>query len=185
MSHCLENQENYDLTLKQIQEQHVSPEKQRDATQRFLIAQGRGCSWPTKDDRCPTHFVNENESSRDVPMYGYGCCGIGKLDTSMDSQKGSYQYWLVCGLDRLRLKDVSLEEHLEQLKDGSMVIDLQINDNNDRKKNCTLESLQHLATDEGCQELLLSAPGICGKGKQCTQHDRRPCNVLCEDMQNL
>ena len=39
----------------------------------------------------------------------------------------------MCDLDKLRLKSVSLEEHLERLKDDSMVIDLPINDNNDKK----------------------------------------------------
>ena len=39
-SHCLENQENYKLVLKRIQEQHISPEKQRYTTQRCLLAQG-------------------------------------------------------------------------------------------------------------------------------------------------
>ena len=98
-----------------------------------MLAQGRGCLWSTKDDMCPKHFVGENEASRDAPMYGCGCCGIRKLDTSLDSQKGSYQYRRVCDLDKLRLKSVSLEEHLERLKDDSMVIDLPINDNNDKK----------------------------------------------------
>ena len=56
-----------------------------------------------------------------------------KLDTSLDSQKGLYQYRLVCDLDKLRLKSSSLEEHLEQLKDDSMVTDLPINDYTNKK----------------------------------------------------
>ena len=82
---------------------------------------------------CPKHFLGENGASRDAPMYDCVCCGIRKLDTSLDSQKGLYQYRLVCDLDKLRLKGVSLEEHLERLNDDSMVIDLPLNDNNDKQ----------------------------------------------------
>ena len=86
MSYCLENQGKHDLTFKRTQEQHISRKKQRDATQRCLLAKGRGCSWSTKDDMCPKHFVSENEASRDAPMYGCGCCGMRKLDTLLDSK---------------------------------------------------------------------------------------------------
>ena len=93
MSHCLENQESYNVTLKIIQEQYVSPEKQRDATKRFLLAQERGCPWSTEGDICPKHFVSKNTAIRDAPIYGCGCCGTKNLDTSLlDSQQGLHQY---------------------------------------------------------------------------------------------
>jgi hypothetical protein len=40
-----ENPDEYKILRDQIRGQHISPEKQRDVAQKFLLSQDRGCEW--------------------------------------------------------------------------------------------------------------------------------------------
>jgi hypothetical protein len=79
-NHFTENPENpheREILKKKIIAQFISPEKQRDAAQRFLFSQGRGCEW-AEEGLGKRMFVAGQ--SRDNLILGCACRGYRSLD---------------------------------------------------------------------------------------------------------
>jgi hypothetical protein len=79
-NHFTGNPENPDeckILIDQIRGQYISPEKQRDVAQKFLLSQGRGCEW-AEESLDKRMFVDGQ--SRDNLILGCACCGYRSLD---------------------------------------------------------------------------------------------------------
>jgi hypothetical protein len=80
-NHFTENPENpheREILKKKIRAQYISPEKQRDAAQRFLFSQGRGCEW-AEESLGKKMFVDGQSRDKNL-ILGCACCGYRSLD---------------------------------------------------------------------------------------------------------
>ena len=103
-----EDPQEYMELRDQIRAQFITPEKQKEVAEKFLLSQGRGCSWAGEGGK--KMFVEGK--SRDAPILGCACCGYRVKDCN-----NSYTKVPLSELQILRLNEVETEEHLQRIKD--------------------------------------------------------------------
>ena len=92
----------------QIRAQYITPEKQREVAEKFLLSQGRGCSWAGEGGK--TMFLEGK--SRDALILGCACCGRRVKDCD-----NSYTKEPLSELEILKLSEDETKEHLQRIKD--------------------------------------------------------------------
>jgi hypothetical protein len=97
----------YHVLREQIRAQYITPNKQREVAEKFLVSQGRGCEWAGDDGR--KMFVEGK--SRDALILGCACCGIRTKDND-----NSYIKEPLSELGILKLTEEETKEHLGRIK---------------------------------------------------------------------
>ena len=101
-----------DILIKQLQkrlaQEKVTPQKQKDAADRFFQAIGRGCPWGTKQ------IYDKN--SVDARLYACSCCGIKNYDDTGDNNnRQEFKIVPLSDLDILKLKEEKSMIYQKQL----------------------------------------------------------------------
>ena len=94
------NPDEYKILRDQIRGQHISPEKQRDVAQKFLLSQDRGCEW-AEESLGKKMFVDGQ--SKDNLILGCACCGYRSLDNGYTKQPLS-ELSILINWGKMRLK---------------------------------------------------------------------------------
>ena len=115
-----ENPEDYKRLREEIRAQFISPQKQRDVAEKFLLSQGRGCAWATSIGK--KEFIEGK--SRDVPILGCACCGYRSSDDGYTKQSLS-------DLHCLKLDDNEVQQHLHRIENYN--VELPVDDTGSTK----------------------------------------------------
>jgi hypothetical protein len=102
-----ENPEDYNRLREEIKAQYVSPQKQRDVAEKYLLSQGRGCAWATNIGK--KEFVEGR--SIDALILGCACCGSRSIDV-----EDSYTRQPLSKLQCLKLDEDEAEKHLDRIE---------------------------------------------------------------------
>ena len=102
-----ENPEDYNRLREEIKAQYVSPQKQRDVAEKYLLSQGRGCAWATNIGK--KEFVEGR--SIDALILGCACCGSRSIDV-----EDSYTRQPLSKLQCLKLDEDEAEQHLDRIE---------------------------------------------------------------------
>ena len=103
-----DNPKEYNELRDQIRAQYITPQKQKELAEKFLLSQGRGCEW-AGDNGGKKMFANGK--SRDAPIFGCACCGFRSKD-----YKDEYTKEPLSELSMLKLNEEEKEEHLHRMK---------------------------------------------------------------------
>ena len=120
----------HEVLKKKIQDQYITPEHQRQAAERFLHAQGRGCRWSS--DQAAREFVGGGVS-RDAPLYACACCGYRAINTPGSNQTTFIEVGLE-DLEILKLSQEDEEIHMQKIngEDSGYTQTLPTNNDGDR-----------------------------------------------------